>query len=144
MSYLVGDDVADLTALHRGWPDRHGEVIEVDGSNVLVRYPSGTERWKADINLALYRRPGWRLIATAPRDGTHVLLFTTCHGQVEAWFSPGEWSDHHEYGRQYDGAAWVCADDAFQIEVEEIPEAEGGPYHDGTATHWMPLPEPPL
>lgn len=60
MSYLVGDDVADLTALHRGWPDRRGEVIEVDGSNVLVRYPSGTERWKADINLALYRRPSER------------------------------------------------------------------------------------
>jgi hypothetical protein len=72
---------------------------------------------------------------------THILLFTTCHGIVEAWFSPGQWHDYHE-GREYDGPVWVCADDAFQIEIEEIPPEYGG-FHHGTATHWMPLPEPP-
>lgn len=81
----------------------------------------------------------WHSMKDAPRDGTSVLLFTTCHGQVEAWFAPSEWEDHYEYGRQYTAAAWICADDAFQIEVEETPEG----YLDGTATHWTSLMEPP-
>lgn len=80
----------------------------------------------------------WQPIATAPRDETHILLFTTVHGQVEAWFSAGGWSETID-GREYDGPVWVCGDDAFQIEIEEIPDG----YHDGAATHWMPLPEPP-
>lgn len=83
----------------------------------------------------------WQPISTAPLDGTHVLLFTTTHGMVEAWFAPGEWHDYLE-GREYDGPAWVCGDDAFQIEIEELPEEYGGLHH-GAATHWMPLPEPP-
>ena len=82
----------------------------------------------------------WQPIKTAPRDGSHILLFTTCHGQVEAWFSPGEWTETVD-GREYDGPVWVCADDAFQIEIEEIPE--DGPYYDGTATHWTHLHAPP-
>lgn len=81
--------------------------------------------------------PPWRSMKTAPLDETPVLLHTACHGIVEAWYSPGHWEDYHE-GREYYGAQWVCADDAFQIEVEEIPEEEGGLHH-GTATAWMPL-----
>lgn len=85
----------------------------------------------------------WRPISEAPRDGTHVLLFTTCHGVVEAWFAPGEWSDNMPEGpREYSGSVWVCADDAFQIEVEELPIEQGG-FHHGTATHWQPLAAPP-
>lgn len=81
----------------------------------------------------------WKPIETAPRDGTSILLFTTCHGVVEAWFAEGEWSEETpECPRDYSGAAWVCADDAFSIEVEETE-----PMEHGTATHWMPLPEPP-
>jgi hypothetical protein len=44
---------------------------------------------------------------------------------------------------------WVCADDEWQIEVEEIWEGGGEgserliTYHDGEATDWQPLPEPP-
>lgn len=84
----------------------------------------------------------WRKIETAPKDGTSILLFTTCHGMVEAWFAPGEWTEHHEHGREYSGPVWVCADDAFQIEVEEMGPSPSDLHH-GTATHWMPLPEPP-
>lgn len=82
----------------------------------------------------------WRPIRTAPKDGRPVLLLTKSYGVVEAWFSQGEWEDHHEYGRLYSGPMWVCADDQFQIEVEETPD---GHLHGG-ATHWMPLPPPPL
>ena len=83
----------------------------------------------------------WQPMGTAPRDGSSVLLYTTCHGCVEATFAPGEWTEYQE-GREYDGAVWVCADDAFQIEVEELPVEQGG-YHDGTAKAWMRLPAPP-
>jgi hypothetical protein len=81
---------------------------------------------------------GWQAIATAPRDETHILLFSTLHGQIEAWFSPGSWHETVE-SREYDGPVWVFGDDAFQIEIEETPDG----YCDGSATHWRPLHEPP-
>jgi hypothetical protein len=84
----------------------------------------------------------WQPIESAPLDGSHVLLLTTSHGAVEAWFAPSSSWEHHEYGTQHEGAVWVCADDAFQIEVEECGPEHGGNHH-GTATHWMPLPAPP-
>jgi hypothetical protein len=52
--FKVGDRVYDLTAMENGWPDAIGEVIEVDGSQVKVRYESGNERWKMHINLEEY------------------------------------------------------------------------------------------
>lgn len=51
--YQVGQRVIDLTAQYEGWPDVEGEIIEVDGSNVRVRYTSSNERWKKDINLCI-------------------------------------------------------------------------------------------
>ena len=87
----------------------------------------------------------WQPMSTAPRDNeTPVLLFTTDHGIVQAWFSPGQWYEHQE-GRDYEGAVWVCGDDAFQIEVEEYVEAEGAeyPFHDGTAKAWAEMPNLP-
>lgn len=81
----------------------------------------------------------WQPIETAPRDGSHILIHTRNHGAVEAWFSPGEWSDNYECGREYNGPVWVCGDDAWQVEIEEVPEG----FHDSEATHWRPLPAPP-
>lgn len=76
----------------------------------------------------------------APTDGKSVLLLTGCHGWVEAWFSPGSWSDDTPIApAEYEGAAWVCADDAFQIEVEEGVLPDGGDHH-GTALGWLPIP----
>lgn len=54
--FKIGDKVMDETAESNGWPDRFGEVIEVDGSQVRVRYESGNERWKMHINLRLAER----------------------------------------------------------------------------------------
>lgn len=85
----------------------------------------------------------WLPIATAPMDGTHILILTNDYGAVEAWFAEGEWSSGTpESPREYSGPVWVCADDKFQCEIEEIPPEHGGLHH-GTVTHWMPLPEPP-
>ena len=50
--FQAGDQVVDLTAEAKGWPDREGEVIDIDGSGVKVRYASGTERWKRHISLS--------------------------------------------------------------------------------------------
>jgi hypothetical protein len=49
--FSVGDAVVDLTAKREGWSDINGKVIEVDGSQVKVRYKSGNVRWKKHINL---------------------------------------------------------------------------------------------
>ena len=57
----IGDKVTDITAEANNWPDKNGEVIEVDGTNVKVRYASGKERWKKEINLRLeFRSHEWR------------------------------------------------------------------------------------
>ena len=50
-SFAVRTDVIDITAEENGWPDVKGKVVAVDGSNIKVRYESGTERWKMHINL---------------------------------------------------------------------------------------------
>lgn len=55
--FRIDDKVKDLTAIKRGWPDVYGTVLEDDGSNVKVKYESGTERWKRDINLMFDFRP---------------------------------------------------------------------------------------
>lgn len=81
-------------------------------------------------------RPEWRPMNTAPRDETTVLLYTTCHGICEAWYLQGEWTRESPlYPAEYEGSLWVCCDDAFQIEVEELEEG----YLDGTVIGWMPI-----
>jgi hypothetical protein len=88
---------------------------------------------------------GWYTMESAPRsESPHVLLYTTDHGQIEAWFAKGEWVGYPE-GREYNGPSWVCGDDMFQIEVEELPVEEmPGGYHDGTAVAWRPLHPKPV
>ena len=54
----AGDKVWDLTALANNWPDQIGRVLEVDGTNVLVEYASGTQRWKMSVNLESAALPG--------------------------------------------------------------------------------------
>jgi len=86
------------------------------------------------------REAGWQPIATAPRDGTSILLFIKGHYVCEGWFSSGSWSDETpESPREYDGSTWVCCDDAMQFEVEETEEG----FWDIPVTHWMPLPLAP-
>ncbi len=50
-NFEVGNKVIDRTAEANGWPDKNGKVVEVDGSNVKVKYTSGNERWKMHISL---------------------------------------------------------------------------------------------
>lgn len=81
----------------------------------------------------------WQPIETAPKDGTEILIRTD-RGAVQAWYSPGEWSDETpDHPREYSGSVWVCYDDVFQIEIEETPEGDFS-----AAKQWMPLPKPPV
>ena len=84
----------------------------------------------------------WQPIETAPKDGSNILLLA--YGMaIEAWYSPGEWSDDTPVSpAEYSGAAWVAFDDAVQFEVEEGAGPDCSDFH-GPVTHWMPLPAPP-
>jgi hypothetical protein len=66
----------------------------------------------------------WQPIATAPKDGTDVLLFAR-EGECAPSVYVGRWSTSAWYG-----AAWVAYE--HRSETEYL-----------TPTHWMPLPAPP-
>ena len=89
----------------------------------------------------------WQPIETALDDpgvyaGDLEILILTNVGVTQARFCAGEWTENQE-GREYDGAVWACCDDAWQIEIEECGHNTAEWDH-GMATHWMPLPKPPL
>lgn len=85
-----------------------------DQEGDYVRYP--------DLLAALAEKdaeiPKWQPIATAPKDGTHVLV----------WW---------EYWSRHPTVAWV---DRFGRWVSEIALDENG---DHPPTYWQPLPSPP-
>jgi hypothetical protein len=63
----------------------------------------------------------WRLIETAPKDGTDILLWT-CQGIIQGYWRHGAWDQSIIYST-YDGA--------------------GGPAFEAQPTHWQPLLQPP-
>lgn len=74
----------------------------------------------------------WLPIATAPRDGTEIMLWGDWAGEINGPSLPrccvvGYWRD----GRtDYPGYEWtVCGTDAYAAWMKP--------------SHWMPLPEPP-
>lgn len=79
----------------------------------------------------------WRSMRSAPRNGDPIFLLLERHGVVEARFDQGTWSDETpDHGREYSGSAWICGDDVFQIEVDELPIPYG--YHDAGCLGWLP------
>jgi hypothetical protein len=60
----------------------------------------------------------WHPIATAPRDGTRVLIFSPSHGVCSSYLVYGYWQN------------LPC------LFMQDEPTA-------ADPTHWMPLPEPP-
>lgn len=71
----------------------------------------------------------WQPIETAPKNGTHLLLFFPHENTIEV----GYWDCYYaETGRGYEGcSAWCCSE--YQPAAMAFDEP----------THWMPLPEPP-
>ena len=70
---------------------------------------------------------GWRLIDTAPKDGTRVLVFCP----VTGWSSARHQIAVSEYSHFL---GWALADTGANAEDADL---------DGEPSHWMPLPAPP-
>ena len=66
----------------------------------------------------------WQPIATAPKDGTHLLLYGEyIPNEPTIMFGPGEWIGFYIKSK----GKWVEHGELDPIDV----------------THWMPLPQPP-
>lgn len=79
----------------------------------------------------------WRDIATAPKDGTVIVLTWMENGEPqEQW--PMQWG-HIMRNGFFPGKVgmWMTPDAAITWN-EDCPPSIGGP------THWMPLPDPPV
>lgn len=80
-------------------------------------------------------KPAWEPISTAPKDGTHVLLYSP-----EAVMQTGFW--------HADGDSWVdegsrLGGKAHHLEIAGVWVSGGGWFQPNEVTHWMPLPEAP-
>lgn len=71
------------------------------------------------------KKGGWSLIETAPRDGTHVLLFSP--DSVAPQITVGFWMDDNAFPGG--GAWWDSWNQRFPIDAD--------------SSHWMPLPSLP-
>ena len=90
-----------------------------------VRCPTQEIHEQVVAALTLVQAVEWRDIETAPRDGTNILGRSTgtYHGIpfVVRWVPSDIFPEY----------PWVCA-------------IGGGRFADGSVTHWMPLPFPPV
>ena len=80
-------------------------------------------RFVRDIESAIQPQPGWRDVESAPKDGTHVLLWCQTHIQkgVQAMPFTGRW---------FSGGPWIIVNADMAIQRVE-------------PTHWMALPPAP-
>jgi hypothetical protein len=78
----------------------------------------------------------WQPIATAPKDGTAVLVYGPGMRPEDSGYSIAVWNDNAamllmgKSGFSAMVAGWIAYSDS-QIDIESQP------------THWMPLPAPP-
>ncbi len=105
---------------------RHGD-IEGDTGNwsdeKVAKSDSYARKWLAalDAVAAVDGDAGWRPIETAPRDGTHILVFGPSNSKNKTYMDVCAWPNN------WDGM-WPVAYMAYAA---------------GEPTHWMPLPSPP-
>ena len=77
-------------------------------------------------------RQMWQPIETAPKDGSYILAYDSESESIDVVF----WHDGAEgLGGKRKVMEW-CVKDSYGDE-------QGG-WFDSRATHWMPLPEPPI
>lgn len=75
----------------------------------------------------------WQDIATAPKDGTCVLLYKPDERMVGEYTLAGYWGEWPGYPE-----GWIAADGKPQGYFSEAANAP-----QGYPTHWLPLPAPP-
>jgi len=102
-------------------------VDEVKMGDTLPSSDTERERMYIALRELLGSNSGWLDIATAPKDGRAVLLWDG------ASVSVGYWTNSHT--KPWHGL--VAGEDANWSD-------DGGPKPILDATHWMPLPAPPV
>ena len=117
-------------------PEECGRLLSEQGKKWAEDLLGAEERAHGAITAAIAAERKWQSIATAPRDGTEVILLTST-GAVSAHYDKGAgWSDDPINGRDYEGPSWVCYDNTFLIEIEETPDGECC-----EVLGWMPIPD---
>jgi len=71
----------------------------------------------------------WQTIDTAPKDGTHILLYVEDQGIVEGWWYPADWHG--------DGGWW----DYITLSAHGCGCCQS---YDDNPTFWMPMPDMPF
>ena len=116
----LSDERAAFEAWHNEY--RTQELVRRDDTYYNTHVRCRWEGWQARaIESAL--QPGWRDIESAPKDGTHVLLWCQTHIQkgVQAMPFTGRW---------FSGGPWIIVNADMAIQRVE-------------PTHWMALPPAP-
>ncbi|MDT6962883.1 hypothetical protein QTN24_15390 [Cupriavidus sp. SZY C1] len=100
------------------------------------------EQWQnnADISpLAAWqasrKQAGWQPIATAPKDGTNIIV-TNGSSVAQGW-----WCSEEPYVREQRDLTGAWIDQQESDGFEGWLDCDGGMQPD--PTHWMPLPQPP-
>lgn len=118
-----------------------------DASDMLWAASSYINDLSARLEKAEAERDGWQPIKTAPKDGTHILLYAgpqTFRGElVGPRLTYGYWliEEHGEY-------LGDCGGECRCPEYGDTPEPfwmseDGGFTEENPPTHWRPLPSPP-
>lgn len=107
----------------------------------FTQFTVSCEDMRALVNAGTYFRPTdacmeWQPIETAPKDGTPLLLVSP-DGHLGVGFIFAEVYDGLDLTS--DPAAWTG-----QKEYERKPSVWLGRFGAAEATHWMPLPAPPI
>lgn len=103
-----------------------------DGGDIVCQVLGTSEQVKANARFIVeavntrHSAPSWQPIATAPKDGTTILLYNVHHKSIEL----GYWG---HYGAEHTAYHW-----------REATNQEGrAEIEDEFLTHWQPLPPPP-
>lgn len=130
---IIGNNLGGLVAVSSCWPTE----IDTDGSDRVTANADLIAKAPSDLAFLLEQveRMQWRDMASAPRDGTHILVCFGEHPYSETWtFDQSPPTVAHWFGPAdlpgLRAGGWylsVCQNDSEKIHP----------------TRWMPLPSPP-
>lgn len=123
---------------------RDGRAVRCCGCGAGVDAYSPNAEQKAR-DLWNTRPSGWRDIASAPRDGTEILLFAPEVGVpiLARWISLRDFLTETEIDQMISETGPMTEDDLDRPDWHYADFVHGGLLTDGEPTHWQPLPPTP-